>query len=90
MANLPLLLGHRGARASASVAENTFASFDLALRQGCDGFEFDVRLAGDGSAVTPRSARSRLHAPSPASYRNSRDLKSWCAITAIVPSWTSN
>jgi glycerophosphoryl diester phosphodiesterase len=51
MANLPLLLGHRGARASASVADNTFASFDLALRHGCDGFEFDVRLAGDGSAV---------------------------------------
>ncbi len=32
MANLPLLLGHRGARASAGVPENTFASFDLALQ----------------------------------------------------------
>lgn len=51
MANLPLLLGHRGARASAGVAENTFASFDLALGHGCDGFEFDVRLAGFGSAL---------------------------------------
>jgi glycerophosphoryl diester phosphodiesterase len=57
MGNLPLLLGHRGARASASVAENTFASFDLALRHGCDGFEFDVRLTGDGSAVVCHDPR---------------------------------
>ena len=47
----PLLLGHRGARASASVAENTLASFALALEHGCDGFEFDVRLSGSGRAV---------------------------------------
>jgi len=47
----PLLLGHRGARASRSVAENTLASFALALEHGCDGFEFDVRLSGSGRAV---------------------------------------
>ncbi len=51
MANLPLLLGHRGARASAGVPENTFASFDLALQHGCGGFEFDVRLAACGTAL---------------------------------------
>jgi len=51
MKRRPLLLGHRGSRHSAAVAENTFAAFDLALEHGCDGFEFDVRLAGDGSAV---------------------------------------
>jgi glycerophosphoryl diester phosphodiesterase len=51
MARLPLLLGHRGARASTRVPENTLASFDLALEHGCDGFEFDVRLAACGSAV---------------------------------------
>jgi glycerophosphoryl diester phosphodiesterase len=51
MAHLPLLLGHRGARLSARIPENTFASFDLALEHGCDGFEFDVRLAACGSAV---------------------------------------
>src|ERR1700739_2773166 len=45
----PLLLGHRGARKYAP--ENTFASFDLALKHGCDGFEFDVRLTADGQAV---------------------------------------
>jgi glycerophosphoryl diester phosphodiesterase len=51
MPNLPLLLGHRGARASRSVPENTLASFDLALRHGCDGFEFDVHLAGADRAI---------------------------------------
>jgi glycerophosphoryl diester phosphodiesterase len=49
--HFPLLLGHRGARASTGVAENTFASFDLALEHGCAGFEFDVRLTACGSAL---------------------------------------
>ncbi len=48
---IPLLLGHRGARASAGVPENSFASFDLALKHGCDGFELDVRLTACGTAV---------------------------------------
>jgi glycerophosphoryl diester phosphodiesterase len=47
----PLLLGHRGARASRHIPENTLPSFDLCLQHGCDGFEFDVRLSGDGQAV---------------------------------------
>jgi glycerophosphoryl diester phosphodiesterase len=47
----PLLLGHRGARANRAVPENTFASFDLALAHGCDGFEFDVRRTADGRAL---------------------------------------
>ncbi len=47
----PLLLGHRGARALKSIPENTPASFDRALADGCDGFEFDVRLTADGEAV---------------------------------------
>ncbi len=51
MAHLPLLLGHRGARASTGIPENSFASFDLALEHGCDGFEFDVRRAACGTAV---------------------------------------
>ena len=45
------MLGHRGARSTKSIPENTLASFDLALEQGCDGFEFDVRLTADGQAV---------------------------------------
>jgi glycerophosphoryl diester phosphodiesterase len=51
MSDPPLLLGHRGDRASSSVPENTFASFDLALEHGCDGFEFDVRSTGCGRSV---------------------------------------
>jgi glycerophosphoryl diester phosphodiesterase len=51
MPDLPLLLGHRGARGSPGVPENTFASFDLALEHGCAGFEFDVRLSACGSAL---------------------------------------
>jgi glycerophosphoryl diester phosphodiesterase len=45
----PLLLGHRGARRHAP--ENTLEAFDLCLRHGCDGFEFDVRRCADGGAV---------------------------------------
>jgi glycerophosphoryl diester phosphodiesterase len=52
-----LLLGHRGARATGSVPENSLASFDLALQHGCDGFEFDVRLTSDGRTVICHDAR---------------------------------
>jgi glycerophosphoryl diester phosphodiesterase len=48
-ARRPLLLGHRGAIRSAP--ENTIEAFDLALAQGCDGFEFDVRLTRDRQGV---------------------------------------
>jgi len=51
MPSRPLLLGHRGARAVKAIRENTFASFDLALAHGCDGFEFDVRLTANSEAV---------------------------------------
>jgi len=54
----PLLLGHRGARALKSIPENTVASFDQALADGCDGFEFDVRLTEDGAAVICHDAGS--------------------------------
>lgn len=53
----PLLLGHRGARAVRSIPENTFASFDHALADGCDGFEFDVRLTSDGLPVVCHDPR---------------------------------
>ena len=54
---LPLLLGHRGVRRVKSVLENTPQAFDSALSQGCDGFEFDVRLSGDGQPVVCHDAR---------------------------------
>lgn len=56
-ASRPLLLGHRGARALKSIPENTIASFDQALADGCDGFEFDVRLTEDEEAVVCHDAK---------------------------------
>ncbi|MBZ5549684.1 MAG: glycerophosphodiester phosphodiesterase [Acidobacteriia bacterium] len=53
----PLLLGHRGARASRNIPENTLASFELCLQHGCDGFEFDVRRSADGAAVICHDAK---------------------------------
>jgi glycerophosphoryl diester phosphodiesterase len=57
MSNRPLLLGHRGARAVLSIPENTLASFDRALADGCDGFEFDIRLTVDLEAVISHDAK---------------------------------
>lgn len=51
----PLSIGHRGAAGEAP--ENTFAAFELALRQGADGVEFDVRLSADGVPVVIHDAR---------------------------------
>jgi len=59
MVHRPLLLGHRGARATKSIPENTFASFDQTLTDGCDGFEFDVRVTSDGPAVVVHNPQSR-------------------------------
>jgi len=61
--NRPLLLGHRGARTVRSIPENTIQSFEQALADGCDGFEFDVRLTADGEAVVchdPRVGRIEI------------------------------
>lgn len=58
MRNHPLLLGHRGARGLRGIRENTLQAFDLAVAQGCDGFEFDVRLTQDGNAVICHDAKS--------------------------------
>jgi glycerophosphoryl diester phosphodiesterase len=58
MTTRPLLLGHRGARAEKSIPENTIASFDRALADGCDGFELDVRLTADRKAMICHDPRS--------------------------------
>ncbi len=44
-----LIFGHRGAKAYAPM--NTLPSFELALQQGADGIELDVRLSFDGALV---------------------------------------
>jgi len=43
------LLGHRGARHAAP--ENTFAAFNLALEEGAEGVELDVRLNASGDVI---------------------------------------
>ncbi len=50
-----LNIGHRGAAGEAP--ENTLAAFDLALRQGAEGIEFDVHLSSDGLPVVIHDAR---------------------------------
>lgn len=44
-----LVFGHRGARAYAPM--NTIPSFELALAQGADGVELDVRLTSGGEMI---------------------------------------
>jgi glycerophosphoryl diester phosphodiesterase len=43
------VIAHRGA--SSYAPENTLAAFELAVQQGADAFELDVRLTRDGAAV---------------------------------------
>ncbi len=45
----PTIIAHRGS--SAYAPENTLAAFSLALRQGADGIELDVKLSADGHVV---------------------------------------
>lgn len=49
-----LVVGHRGA--SAERPENTLASFRLAIEQGADALELDVRTTADGVAVVLHDA----------------------------------
>lgn len=51
----PLVIGHRGAAGEAP--ENTLAAFELAIRQGADGIEFDVHLSADGVPVVIHDQR---------------------------------
>lgn len=50
----PQVIGHRGA--SAHAAENTLAAFRLAVAQGADGVEIDVRRSADGALVLHHDA----------------------------------
>ena len=68
----PLVIAHRGA--SADAPENTLAAFDLALAQGADVLELDVRLF-EGELVTLHDATlerttggRRDHPAAPASF----------------------
>ena len=48
------IIAHRGA--SGSAPENTMPAFELAVRQGADAFELDVRLTADGVPVVLHDA----------------------------------
>ncbi|MGH9432968.1 MAG: glycerophosphodiester phosphodiesterase [Terriglobia bacterium] len=49
------MVAHRGA--SGDAPENTWAAFELALRQGADAIELDVHLSADGVPVVIHDAR---------------------------------
>jgi glycerophosphoryl diester phosphodiesterase len=51
----PFVVAHRGA--SADRPEHTVAAYDLALREGADGVECDVRLTRDGHLVCVHDRR---------------------------------
>lgn len=70
----PLLLGHRGARTVRSIAENSIASFDLALEHGCHGIEFDLRLTRCGRAVVCHNSKVGKVAVSRVTSRHLRHL----------------
>lgn len=78
----PLVLGHRGA--SNDAPENTMAAFRLALEQGADGFELDVRRCRSGEVVvvhdgdTVRTTGVRFSVPrTPWSQLRRLDAGSW-------------
>ncbi len=51
----PLVVAHRGA--SAAMPEHTLAAYELALAEGADGLECDVRLTRDGHLVCVHDRR---------------------------------
>ena len=54
-AGQPFVVAHRGA--SADRPEHTLAAYELALREGADGVECDVRLTRDGHLVCVHDRR---------------------------------
>ncbi len=56
----PLIIAHRGA--SADAPENTLAAFRLAIVQGADGLECDLRMSADGVIVISHDdTLARMH-----------------------------
>ena len=55
MARRPLVVAHRGS--SAAHAEHTLAAYELALAEGADSLECDVRLTRDGVLVCVHDRR---------------------------------
>jgi glycerophosphoryl diester phosphodiesterase len=70
------VIAHRGA--SAHAPENTMRAFELALRQGADALELDVRLSRDGVPVVLHDATLDRTTPlrGPAALLTAVELKS--------------
>jgi glycerophosphoryl diester phosphodiesterase len=78
-----LLLGHRGTRIYAP--ENTFAAFDRALEDGCDGFECDVRLTADGFPVICHDPRLHGHDVSRSDFATlSEECAGLCPLEGVL------
>lgn len=54
MTSRPLVVAHRGA--SAAYAEHTIEAYEVAIAEGADAFECDVRLTADGHLVCVHDA----------------------------------
>lgn len=80
----PLIIGHRGA--SASAPENTMAAFQKAIEAGADGIEFDVRLSRDAVPVVIHDDTLRRTASRP---ERVADLPADELRTVNVGSWFS-
>ncbi len=75
----PIIYGHRGARAHAR--ENTVAAYALAIEQGADGVELDVRRSRDGAIIIHHEDRAEPGSPP---FIN-QDLRTIRATTPWVP-----
>lgn len=73
------VIAHRGA--SAYAAEHTFAAYDLALAQGADRLELDVRATADGQMVVLHDATLLRTAGDPREI----DRVPLAAVTALDP-----
>lgn len=65
------IIGHRGATGH---PENTIPSFELALEQGADGVELDVRKSGDGELIVVHGAVVGGMAVKSTPYADFKDL----------------
>lgn len=65
------IIGHRGATGH---PENTIPSFELALEQGADGVELDVRKSGDGQMIVVHGAVVGGMAVKSTPYADLKDL----------------
>ena len=77
--NRPIIYGHRGA--SAHARANTVEAYALAIEQGADGVELDVRRSRDGATIIHHDDRDSADTPP----FITQDLRTIKATTPWVP-----